>query len=149
MNFVKITYENVYLYKKQINKFFKDNIKDYHYFHPHKLTYKQLTEELQTHVLDTYIILIDTKIYAYGMLRGWQNGYEIPSLGIIVDKNERRKGYSNLMMEYLHEIAKKRGCNKVRLTVLKENTVAISLYNKLGYIFNEKDEKNIVGIKIL
>jgi ribosomal protein S18 acetylase RimI-like enzyme len=149
MEFQQMDINNVSLYKKEITKFFDDNIDDYYYFYPHKLTYTDFVKELKTHPLDVYIFLIDTKIYSYGILRGWQEGYDIPSLGIMTDINERGKGYSNLMMKYLHEIAKIKGSQKVRLTVLKENTKAISLYNKLGYVFTEKDDKNLLGIKNL
>lgn len=48
------------------------------------------------------------------------------------------------------KLLSKKKCERVRLTVYKENQKAISLYNKLGYQFFEHESgKELVGIKIL
>jgi len=99
---------------------------------------------------DYFVFLMDIDtIVSYGMLRGWQEGYEIPSLGIMTDINYRGQGISTKMMDHLHEIAKNRNCERIRLTVYKENQIAISIYNKLGYEFTDKNDTELIGIKNL
>ena len=54
------------------------------YFHPH-LFNKKKAEELGNYKgNDLYFLQISgTEICGYGMLRGWDEGYPVPSLGII------------------------------------------------------------------
>jgi ribosomal protein S18 acetylase RimI-like enzyme len=86
---------------------------------------------------------------AYGMLRGYQEGFPIPSLGIYVHSSHRGYGYGYSMMEKLHESAKALGSNQVRLTVSKHNLKAISLYKKMGYVFDENEDKFIGVLNFL
>jgi len=73
------------------------------------------------------------RIIAYGMLRGWSEGYAIPSLGIAVLPECRRRGVARQLMHHLHEVAADRGAASVRLTVYRENRAASLLYESFGY----------------
>ena len=149
MRFFKdIDQYNYKAYEDFIETFFEDNEDSYEFFHPHKFTYEDFGNELKTHPGDIYVFYMNlNKILGYGMLRGWSEGYDIPSLGIMIDKDERGQGYSYDLMKYLHMLAGSRGSKKVRLTVFKENKNAISLYKKLGYNFTDKNEHELIGIK--
>ena len=150
MIFYQITPSFIEDYKSSINHFFQRNERDYEFFHPHVFSYLCLLQEILKREKDYFVFLMDTDtITSYGMLRGWSEGYEIPSLGIMTDINYRGKGISLKMMDHLHEIARGKNCERIRLTVYKENQAAVSLYNKLGYQFFDKNEKELVGIKIL
>jgi ribosomal protein S18 acetylase RimI-like enzyme len=48
-------------------------------------------------------------------------------------------------MMKLHEIAKEKGSEKVRLTVIRCNEKAIALYVKMGYAFFTKDAESLIG----
>lgn len=148
MNFIKITDKNYLDYKDKICNFFNSNIEDYKFFHPHGFSIEDFYKEIENKNKDTYIFMEDNKqLIGYGLLRGLDRGFEIPSLGILISKEWRGKGYSVLLMNHLHEISKQLNMNKVRLTVYKENKIAISLYNKLGYKFSEKNNEELLGIK--
>ncbi len=150
MNFIQITPYFIGNYISSINHFFERNEKDYTFFHPHGFSYFGLWEEIVKKEKDYFVFLMDVDTIAgYGMLRGWQEGFEIPSLGIMTDINYRGQGISSKMMDHLHRVAKERGAERIRLAVYKENKIAISLYNKLGYEFLDKNEKEFMGIKIL
>jgi len=150
MNFLQLTPYNLNEYKTSIDHFFRRNYDDYKFFHPHDFSYFGLLNEVIIKNKDYYVFLMDTdNIAGYGMLRGWQEGYDIPSLGIMTDVNYRGRGISSQVMKHLHEIAENRGSKKIRLTVYKENKIAVSLYNKLGYEFSDKNENELVGIKQL
>lgn len=73
------------------------------------------------------------RIYAYGMLRGWADGYRVPAIGVAVDLMYRRKGLASAMIMFLHYRARERGASHVMLHVDEENVGAKSLYRALGY----------------
>ena len=150
MKIIHLYKNNIDFYEKKITDFFNRNLESYRFFHPHKLSWSILKNIILTKSKDFYGLFEDNnQIIGYGILRGWDERYEIPSLGIIIDKNYQGKGYGKQIMNYLHEISKKQGAEKIRLTVLKENYSAIILYKKLGYKLSEKDENNLLGLKIL
>jgi ribosomal protein S18 acetylase RimI-like enzyme len=92
-----------------------------------------------------YVACAGTTVLAYGMLRGWDEGYEIPSLGIAVHPQARGTGVARAFMAFLHLAAKLRGATKVRLTVYAENIRAVEIYRRLGYILEHKNEREYVG----
>lgn len=151
MNFKELSLENIKDNTIFINDFFNRNRQSYVFFHPHDFSYKGLQNEISLHTKDYYVFIVDNifEIIGYGMLRGWSEGYEIPSLGILIDINHRGKGFSTLLMNHLHKIAKERNASKIRLTVYKENKNAISLYKKMGYVLSNKNKKELEGIKEL
>ena len=67
------------------------------------------------------------------MLRGWDEGFSIPSLGVAVRRDRVRQGHGRRMMLALHDDARKRGADLVRLRVNPDNHPALSLYQSLGY----------------
>jgi len=58
---------------------------------------------------------------------------ECELLSIAVNASERGKGYAKALMEHSHREFAKQGLKKSFLEVRENNTVAISLYKKLGY----------------
>jgi len=149
MDYIELDKNNIDRYKNQINYFFEKNKEDYNFFHPHPLNWESLKSIINKKNKDVYVIVFDERLIGYGILRGWDDGYEIPSLGILISKHFRGKGYSIPFMNYLHKISKERESNQIRLTVYKENKTAVSLYNKLGYVFSNKNENELIGIKDL
>lgn len=83
---------------------------------------------------DVYLMgFAGERAVAYGMLRGWDEGYSVPSLGIGVRRDALRNGYGRAMMLALHEAARQRGATQVRLRVHPDNAAARALYRSLGY----------------
>ena len=72
-------------------------------------------------------------VIAYGMLRGWHDGYAVPSLGVAVSRMWRRQGYAKTLILFLHHVAESRGAAEVMLHVDGQNHQAQSLYRSLGY----------------
>jgi ribosomal protein S18 acetylase RimI-like enzyme len=83
------------------------------------------------------------------MLRGWDEGFEIPSLGIAILPDARGTGLGTALMHYLHAEATRRGVPKVRLTVHEDNARAVALYRSLGYEFDAPREGVLTGFKPL
>ena len=108
------------------------------HFYPHPFTLDYFIYLLLKKTKDYYCMaIIDGKVVAYGLLRGWDEGYEIPSLGVAVDRDFRHRGLGRFLCTYLHMVARLRGATKIRLRVHVDNTNARSLYNSLGYVFSD------------
>lgn len=109
---------------------------DDRYFHPHPFTPEEAAARCAYQGQDLFYIAVDDQaVYAYGMLRGWEEGYDIPSLGIAVAASARRTGVAASFMHFLHAAAARRGAPSVRLKVYPENVPARRLYERLGYRF--------------
>lgn len=135
-------------WEQHLARFFQEihETEDARYFHPHPFTDEEAQKRSRYRGKDAYYIFVDGKtILGYGMLRGWDEGYDVPSLGIIVHPSVRGKGLGRLFMEFLHTVARQRGARKIRLKVYPENAPALNLYRKLGYDFKSMIGEQLIG----
>jgi ribosomal protein S18 acetylase RimI-like enzyme len=117
------------------------------FFHPHPFDASEARRRTSYTGRDEYHIGEHRgSIVAYGMLRGWDDGFEIPSLGVVVHPDWQGRGIGGRMMEYLHGVARRRGVTHVRLKVYPENEAALGLYERLGYDFAETQQGQRVGV---
>jgi ribosomal protein S18 acetylase RimI-like enzyme len=120
---------------------------DHAFFHPHPMTDAEAARICGHAGRDLYYVArASDRIVAYGMLRGWDEGYAIPSLGIAIHPEARGRGLARPFMVFLHAAAKARGAAKIRLTVYGDNQRAVELYKRLGYAFSPKNERELVGV---
>jgi ribosomal-protein-alanine N-acetyltransferase len=116
------------------------------YFHPHPLTAEEALKRVQYQGKDLYYVLTDgITLLGYGMLRGWDEGYETPSVGLALDSSVRGHGYGRMFMQFLHAAARRRGAGRIRLKVHRDNSQAIALYTSLGYRFGHEEGDQRVG----
>jgi ribosomal protein S18 acetylase RimI-like enzyme len=117
------------------------------FFQPHPFTDEAVERILNNTRSDLYYVLVEgPEVVGYGMLRGWDEGYEIPSLGIAIHPRVRGNGLGRVFMHFLGATAKCRGAERVRLRVKSENVRAVRLYESLGYKFrSEEDGGYLVG----
>lgn len=119
---------------------------DQKFFYPHPFTSEAVERLIGYEGKDLYYVLVDINaVLGYGMLRGWDEGFEIPSLGIAIHPQSRGQGLSKLLMHFLHVAAARRGASKVRLRVRHDNAKAIALYRSIGYKFTPDREEYLVG----
>jgi [ribosomal protein S18]-alanine N-acetyltransferase len=120
---------------------------DEEFFHPHPFD-SLAADRISSYTgPDLYYAMCqENRIIGYGMLRGWDAGYEIPSLGIIIHPEMRRSQLGSLFMNFLQIAARLRGATKIRLKVYPENRQALSLYQELGYVFESEEDGQLVGI---
>jgi ribosomal protein S18 acetylase RimI-like enzyme len=130
-----------------LGQFFEGNTGELH-FHPHPLTIDEAARICAYQGPDIYTVaLTQSEILAYGMLRGWEEGYAIPSLGILISSDARGTGLAQLIMQYLHYSARLRGASKIRLSVYPSNVKAVSLYRRIGYRFDSTGKNGqLIGI---
>lgn len=111
----------------------------------------------QEHKDRYYLYENDGQLLAFSMLRGWDEGYAIPSFGIFVDHNMHGKGVGSLVLERTIDEARKLGCTKVRLSVFASNPAAFHIYQKAGFrehersqiVHNELHDEKIIMVKEL
>lgn len=131
---------------RQFFSVIKDS-EDEEFFHPHPFDMLSADRISSYSGHDLYYALCHgNRIIGYGMLRGWDAGYEIPSLGIIIHPEMRGYQLGSLFMKFLHISARLRGAKKIRLKVYPENRQALALYQKLGYVFESEEDGQLVGI---
>lgn len=117
------------------------------FFHPHPIDCEHLQTIITNRKNDAYCLLMSgDEVVAYGLLRGWDAGFEIPSLGIAVHPDYQGSGLGRMFMGFLHAAARLRGAEKVRLKVYPHNEKAIRLYEHLGYEFGSVENEQRVGL---
>jgi ribosomal-protein-alanine N-acetyltransferase len=119
---------------------------DEEFFHPHPLTRQEASRRCSYRGSDLYYAATCSgEVAAYGLLRGWEQGYEVPSLGIAVSPAYRGRGLARPFMVFLHAAAHLRGAPSIRLTVYESNVKAKELYRGLGYTYERLDGKQLIG----
>lgn len=146
---INIEYKKVtHQWLTKLTRFFEEIITQNEdvFFHPHPLNYEAAKEIASLQGQDLYFLQIkDNDITGYGMLRGWDDGYLIPSLGIAIHPRFRRQGLAKKFMDFMHQKAKEKGAQKIRLTVYTSNIAAIRLYRSYGYAFSEEKDHKLIG----
>lgn len=119
---------------------------DDRWFHPHPFTSEHARRIACYDGEDLYCVgALGGRILAYGMLRGWEEGYAVARLGIAVAREARRTGLARAFMYYLHASARMRGSVGLGLTVYAANSPACRLYESLGYRFEPGKPGQLVG----
>jgi len=107
---------------------------DDRYFGPHPLTPAYARQLAEKQDRDEYHLLLrHGEALAYGMLRGWEEGFDTPFLGVAVHPAHRGQRLAEIVMRHLHGVAERRRASSVRLKVHDDNGSALALYRRLGY----------------
>lgn len=115
------------------------------FFRPHPFTAAEADRIAGHSGRDVYALLLDgSRPLAYGLLRGWDEGYPTPSLGVAVHTGSQGRGLGRTMMSHLHDVARREGSHQVRLRVHPRNTRARHLYESLGYRYDGEDRAELV-----
>jgi len=113
------------------------------HFHPFPLTSQTAHQIACAMHLDRYYIgILKGRIVALCMLRGWDEGFDIPSFGIIVDYRHQGLGLSSQMTEFAIAQARELECPSIRLSVYASNIRALGIYKSLG--FKETSRERVI-----
>jgi ribosomal-protein-alanine N-acetyltransferase len=116
-------------------------------FHPHPLNRHTARELSHSRGRDFYCVLAKgARVLGYGMLRGWDAGFAVPTLGIAIHPEVRGRGYGRALMQALHKAASDRGAKRILLKVYKDNEPAVRLYRSFGYRFSEPSKGQLQGV---
>jgi ribosomal protein S18 acetylase RimI-like enzyme len=120
---------------------------DDRWFHPHPFTAEEAARLCAYQGRDLYYAAVaGDGVLAYGMLRGWDEGYETPSLGVAVHPDARGLGLARTFMGFLHVAASLQGARQVRLKVYPDNIGARRLYESLGYRLEPAADGQWIGV---
>jgi ribosomal protein S18 acetylase RimI-like enzyme len=137
-----------YKYADSLVDFYDRN--QFDFFKPHEFNNETIRDILISKNHDMYyVVTLHDNVIAYGVLRGMDEGYSIPSLGIAIDKNYQGLGIGRLFMGFLEMSCKLKGYKSIRLRVIKENLKAIKFYKDLGYDLSYYDKEHLIGVKHL
>jgi len=133
---------------KPLRRFFREieKKKESKYFHPHPLSDEGAKEIAAYQGQDLYFLQVKgNTITGYAMLRGWDEGFSVPSLGIAIHPGYRRQGLAKQFLAFMHRRAKEKGADKIRLSVYTDNVSATRLYRSFGYCFGEEKDNQVIG----
>jgi len=116
------------------------------FFHPHGLDRGEAERRCNYLGEDEYFAVMSRgRVIGYCFLRGWDDGFVAPALGIAIDNEFQGRGIGRCVMNFLHTVARLRGAERIRLKVYPENGKALRLYRSLGYIFEGEEKAQMVG----
>lgn len=121
---------------KALADFFERNDDDSatRHFHPFPLNRLSAEALLKEKRRDSFFALWqEDRIIAFSMLRGFDEGYDIPSFGLLVDRHDRNKGLGRYLSDWTLLWADRSGIEAVRLNVYSDNPRAKALYESLGF----------------
>ncbi len=113
------------------------------HFTAFELSEKVFANLLSNAVNDKYLgLFYGEKIVGFYMLRGFDEGYEIPSYGVIILSEFSNKGLSKLTLYHAFALCRINKVKKLMLKVHPENTYAKKLYESFGFEKTGFDNKN-------
>jgi ribosomal protein S18 acetylase RimI-like enzyme len=119
------------------------------FFHPHPFSREfaaELCARSETCRDRYHVARYRGRIAAYMMLRGWDEGYAIPSFGVCCHPGLRNAGLGQVLLAHAVAESRAAGAGKLRLTVFKSNERAVHVYRKFGFVFQEKNDNELVGL---
>ena len=118
--------------------------KDYtKYFVPFSFEEDSIKKIISDAVNDKYFgIFINDDLAGFYMLRGFDQGYDIPSYGVWISDIFSGLGLSKLTLQHAITFCKLNGLKKIMLKVHPENTIAKNIYENFGFKQQRFDEKN-------
>ncbi len=127
-------------------------------FDPFPLTGQEARRiALVPHQDEYYVAARAGGLVGFSMLRGFEEGYEVPSFGIFVDHEAQGEGVGRLLTASTIAAARRRRCPSVRLSVYAGNSVACRLYTSLGFVEQQRrvvdrgagrEEKIVMGLSL-
>jgi len=113
------------------------------YFTPFSFKEDAIKKIINDAVIDKYFgIFINDNLAGFYMLRGFDEGYEVPSYGVWISDKFSRLGLSKLTLQHAITYCKVNNLKKIMLKVHPENIVAKSIYERFGFKQAGIDQKN-------
>jgi ribosomal-protein-alanine N-acetyltransferase len=134
--------------RAELGRFFEENNRPQvtRQFHPFPLTVQGALDILSAERFDRfYVATTGPRIVAFCMLRGWDEGYDVPSFGILVDYRVYGRGLGRQVTEFAIAEARRLGSAHVRLTVYASNHHAVRLYESLGFAEVQRERVLVAG----
>jgi RimJ/RimL family protein N-acetyltransferase len=110
------------------------------FFNPFNFDRETIEEVLARKDQDIFMgIFWQDELAGFFMLRGWDEGYEAPSYGVLIDARYSGYGLTRLSLKIAKSICKLRRVPRIMLKVHPENTVARALFEEARFIYTGVD----------
>lgn len=105
------------------------------FFTPFSFDQEVLADILARQRQDIFMgIYWQDELAGFFMLRGWDEGYEAPAYGVLIDERYSGYGLTRLSLKMVKSICKLRHSPRIMLKVRPENTVAKFLFEEARFI---------------
>lgn len=113
------------------------------YFTPFSFKEDAIKKIINNSINDKYFgIFINDNLAGFYMLRGFDEGYEVPSYGVWISDKFSKLGLSKLTLQHAITYCKVNNLKKIMLKVHTENIVAKNIYESFGFKQEGIDQKN-------
>jgi len=86
-------------------------------------------------------VYVEFQIVGFYMLRGWDDGYDIPSYGVWIAENFSSKGLSKLTLHHAISVCRINRIKKLMLKVHPDNLIAKKIYEDFGFVYQDIDKR--------
>ncbi|MBT8393056.1 MAG: GNAT family N-acetyltransferase [Ignavibacteriaceae bacterium] len=125
------------------NALLKEKSEYLKHFTPFEFSVESFAKILSNAKKDRYFgIYVSDELAGFYMLRGFDEGYEIPAYGVWISSEFSNKGLSKLTLYHAFSFCKINSIKNLMLKVHPDNKIAKALYESLGFIKVGVDEKN-------
>ena len=83
----------------------------------------------------------------FSMLRGWEEGYSIPSFGMFIDKAQQGLGYGKQLLDLTIDAARQLGCGRYASVCAWATIPLIRIYLSRGFKEIERTKLVIEGTR--
>ncbi len=80
------------------------------------------------------------ELIGFFMLRGWDEGYDIPAYGVLIDERFKGHGLATISLRMSKIIGKLSGAPGIMLKVAPDNVRARKLFERSGFVQTQIDE---------
>jgi len=113
------------------------------HFTPFDFSEQEFQIILTSAINDKYFgIFCDDELIGFYMLRGFDEGYEIPSYGVVILSKFSNLGISKLTLYHAFSLCKINKIKRLMLKVHPENKYAKKLYESMGFEKTGFDKQN-------
>ncbi len=110
-------------------------------FHPHAFDSETAVSLCNYPGRDYYALVKCNGVVAgYAMLRGWEEGYTIPTAGLYVFPEWRGKRLASNILSMLEIEAKQRSASMIMAKVYRHNTPSLRSFLRAGYKITKEDQ---------
>jgi ribosomal protein S18 acetylase RimI-like enzyme len=104
------------------------------HFHPHPFDRETAWKIAHYSGSDVYLgFFWHEQLVGYAMLRGWDEGYEVPAFGVAVAPHHEGFGVGGELLRACVDEARSRGARKMMLRVYRDNERALRWYLSFGF----------------
>lgn len=105
------------------------------FFRPFSFDFNTITDVLANGRQDVLMGMYwQEQMVGFFMLRGWDEGYDVPAFGILIDESYRGYGLEMLSLETAKIICRLRGASRMMIKMHPDNISAKGVARKTGFV---------------